>query len=150
MTPIGPPPDPDAPLPAGFRIALDQDAKIVSDDVLFGGSPSRLMRLSGAGVRALRELRDGPIRSRPAAGLARRFTDVGMAHPSPPAPTGPPDVTVVIPVRDRPRELDRCLSALGRDHPVVVVDDGSADGAAVATVCARHGARLERAPPRRT
>lgn len=144
MTPIAPPPDPDAPLPAGFRVALDQDTRTVAADVLFGGSPSRLMRLSGAGVRALRELRDGPVRSRAAARLARRLTDAGLAHPSPPLPAGPLDVTVVIPVRDRPRELDRCLSALGRDHPVVVVDDGSADATAVAAVCARHGAKLER------
>jgi mycofactocin system glycosyltransferase len=123
---------------------LDQDTEVVAGGVLIGGSPRRLMRLSGAGARAFRELRDGSIRSRAAGTLARRLTDAGMAHPCPPAPAGRLDVTVVIPVRDRPRELDRCLSALGGDHPVVVVDDGSADGAAVAAVCARHGVTLER------
>ena len=42
------------------------------------------------------------------------------------------DVTVVVPVRDRPAELARLLAALRadpatRDLPVVVVDDGSAE-----------------------
>ena len=36
----------------------------------------------------------------------------------PPAGTPPPDVTVVVPVRDRAGELDRCLAALGGEHPV--------------------------------
>src|ERR1019366_7511596 len=39
---------------------------------------------------------------------------------------------------------DRCLAATGTRHPVLVVDDGSADPAAVAAVCAARGARLVR------
>ena len=42
---------------------------------------------------------------------------------------------MVIPVRDRPAALDRCLAALGDSYPVIVVDDGSRDPAAVARVC---------------
>ena len=53
---------------------------------------------------------------------------------------------MVIPVRDRTAGLDRCLSALGRRYPVIVVDDGSLDPAAVAAVCAERGARLKRLP----
>ena len=51
---------------------------------------------------------------------------------------------MVIPVRDRAAGLDRCLAALGDSYPVIVVDDGSRDPAAVARVCARRGARLRR------
>ena len=41
--------------------------------------------------------------------------------------------------------LDRCLRAVGQQFPVIVVDDGSADPAAIAAVTARHGAvRLRR------
>src|SRR5215475_9954884 len=65
---------------------------------------------------------------------------------SPPEPASRPDVTVLIPVRDRPVLLDRCLSALGRDYPVLVVDDGSADPRAVADAAAAHGAALVRRP----
>ncbi len=78
------------------------------------------------------------------------MTDAGLAHPVPPdgsdghAVAGL--VTVVIPVRDRAAMLDRCLAALGCAHPVIVVDDGSADGAEIAGVVRRHGAQLHRRP----
>ena len=117
----------------------------MGSDVLFGGSPPRLLRLNAAGVRALEELRGGPVGSPDSGRLARRLTDTGLAHPRPPAPPRPAEVTVVIPVRDRPAGLDRCLSALGPGYPVIVVDDGSADPAATAGVCQRHGARLRAA-----
>jgi mycofactocin glycosyltransferase len=55
-------------------------------------------------------------------------------------------VTVVIPARDRPAYLDRCLAALGRSYPVVVVDDGSRQAAEIAGLCRRHGAALIRRP----
>ncbi len=54
------------------------------------------------------------------------------------------NVSVVIPTRDRPRKLERCLVALGGQCEVVVVDDGSADEAHVAGVVREAGARLVR------
>jgi mycofactocin system glycosyltransferase len=131
-------------LPAGFGIALAADTRFVGSDVVFGGSPLRLLRLNPAGQRALRQLRGGTVGSADSGRLARRLTDAGLAHPRPPLATQPADATVVIPVRDRAAELDRCLDALGPTYPVLVVDDGSADPAAVARVCERHGARLLR------
>jgi mycofactocin system glycosyltransferase len=53
-------------------------------------------------------------------------------------------VTVVVPVRDRVADLDRCLGSLAGGPPVVVVDDASDDPASVARVCERHDARLIR------
>jgi mycofactocin system glycosyltransferase len=53
-------------------------------------------------------------------------------------------VTVVVPVRDRTELLDGCLAGAGRRYPVVVVDDGSRDAGAVATVAGRHGASVIR------
>jgi GT2 family glycosyltransferase len=132
------------PLPAGFGIELDPGTKELTGAILFGGSPARAMRLSAAGVRALAELRRGPVRSAAAGVLARRLTDAGLAHPRPPASAAALAVTVLIPVRDRAAELDRCLAAAGRGYPVVVVDDGSADRVAVAAVARRHGAALLR------
>lgn len=56
--------------------------------------------------------------------------------------TPTPDVTVVVPTRDRPDALASCLSALDaqtlRSFEVVVVDDASRDPDAVAVVVARH------------
>ena len=136
----------DPPLPAGFRIELDPDTRQLTEAILFGGSPARAMKLSAAGCRALGELRAGPVRSAAAGVLARRLTDAGLAHPRPPAAPAPAaaDVTVLIPVRDRTRMLDQCLTALGPAYPVIVVDDGSADPDGVAAVVARHHATLVR------
>jgi mycofactocin glycosyltransferase len=149
----------DQPMPAGLAVELDPGVSQLTGDVLFGGSPARVLRLSPAGVAALAELRQGPVASAAAAVLARRLTDTGLAHPrlsgdgAGPDVTGLDvtgldvtglDVTVVVPVLDRPRELDRCLAAAGTRFPVVVVDDGSADPAATAAVCAARGARLIR------
>jgi glycosyltransferase involved in cell wall biosynthesis len=61
-----------------------------------------------------------------------------------------PEVSVVVPTRDRPAALERCLTALARQTApqleVIVVDDGSDDPAAVRAVVARAapGARLVR------
>jgi mycofactocin system glycosyltransferase len=131
-----------APIPAGLRVEPDLDTVELDADVLLGGSPRRVMRLSAAGRMAWAELRHGPVRSVASGVLARRLTDAGLAHPRPDTSTAL-DVTVVIPVRDRIELLERCLSAIG-DHPVVVVDDGSGDPAAVAAVARGHGARLVR------
>ena len=132
------------PLPTGFRVRVDPDTRQLDDCTLFGGSPGRVMRLSGAGMRAWQQLRDGPISTVEAGLLARRLTDAGLVHPVPPRLPDRPDVTVLIPVRDRQAMLERCLAAVGRSHPVVVVDDGSADPAATAELARRHGARVIR------
>ena len=51
---------------------------------------------------------------------------------------------MVIPARDRLAHLDRCLTALGRTYPVVVVDDGSRQADEMAGLCRQHGATLIR------
>jgi mycofactocin system glycosyltransferase len=130
----------------GFRISMDVALRQLADDTWFGGSPARALRLTAAGARAMAELRDAPVASAGAGALARRLTDAGFAHPRPPELPGVPDVTVVVPVRDRAESLDRCLAALGRRYPVVVVDDGSRAPDSLAEVVARHGATLVRRP----
>jgi mycofactocin system glycosyltransferase len=136
----------DPPLPTGFGVVIDPRTRQFGEDTLFGGAPARVLRLSLAGRAALAELRSGPVRSAAAGRLARKLTDAGLASPQPPPLAARPDVTVLIPARDRPALLDRCLTALGRDYPVLVVDDGSRDPAAVAHVAAAHGAALMRRP----
>lgn len=54
-------------------------------------------------------------------------------------------VTVVVPTRDRPGKLERCLAALrGQPASVVVVDDGSRDPEPVAATALEAGAELVR------
>lgn len=132
------------PLPGGFRVVLDPGTRQLTEDLLFGGSPGRVLRLTAAGRSAWRELLDGPLRSPAAGALARRLTDAGLAHPCPPPPAGAPDVTVVVPARDRAGLLACCLAATGRQYPVIVVDDGSDDPEAVAAVARAHRATLLR------
>lgn len=67
--------------------------------------------------------------------------------------TSTPALCVVVPTRDRPAQLERCLAALSRQTApgleIVVVDDGSSEASAVAAVVAASpGARLIRAAGR--
>jgi glycosyltransferase involved in cell wall biosynthesis len=67
-----------------------------------------------------------------------------------PAKRAPVLISVIIPVRNGERELERCLAALAQsdfaDYECIVVDDGSTDGSAA--VAERHGCRLIRCPSR--
>ena len=119
-------------LPDGFAVRLDPGARRRDDGApLLGGSPLRLLRFS---PRARALLRDDRlvVRDATSAALAARLLEAGVVHPDlPPGPVAV-DVTVVVPVRDRPAELARLLAALRadpatRDLPVVVVDDGSSE-----------------------
>ena len=74
--------------------------------------------------------------------LARRLLAANLADPVLDAVrVRPEELTVVVPVRDRPEQLDRALRALG-GLQLLVVDDASHDPTAVAVVAARHGAHL--------
>jgi glycosyltransferase involved in cell wall biosynthesis len=70
----------------------------------------------------------------------------------PAAPARGDEIAVVVPTRDRPEALGRCLGALASQDldgiEVVVVDDGSRNRGAVEAVAAAHGARLLRSPGR--
>ena len=130
-------------MPAGLRVVLDPATKLLDERTLLGGWPARMLRLSPLGAEALQEIDRAPLQSARSRLLARRLTDAGLAHPRP-IGRAPTTVTVVIPVRDRSAELERCLAALGGSQPVVVVDDGSRDAASIAEIAAAHGARLLR------
>ena len=121
-------------LPQGFRVALDPGARWADDGTgLIGGAPIRLLRLTPAGRAVVDRLAAGePVpRSPGAQSLTRRLLDAGLAHPRPPQPASPPDLVVVIPVRDDPAGLSATMAALTGGPPVVVVDDASADRKAI-------------------
>jgi mycofactocin glycosyltransferase len=133
----------DGGLPAGWGLSLDPATRRTDEGhVLVGGSPLRVLRLSPSGADWLDRTLDGePVSPRPAhRALARRLTDAGLAIPHPDgrhAPR-PEDLAVVIPVLDDADGLRRTLASLGpagEIGEVVVVDDGSADPAAL-----RHAA----------
>ena len=131
------------PLPAGFRIALDPSTR-VDGALVWGGTPWRLLRLTEAGAETLAALRAGDAVADVRGGvLARRLVDAGLAHPRPPVALSPNDVDVVVPVHDDAEHLGACLAGL-TGLAVTVVDDGSADGLAVAAVASKYGARVIR------
>jgi mycofactocin system glycosyltransferase len=131
-------------LPVGFLVELDRHTRIVDGGrALVGGFPTRLIRLTPRAQRLLTG-RTLYVRDVASALLADRLLDLGMATPVVGAlpPPADPRCTVVVPVRDRPRQLARLLSSVGASHPVIVVDDASRHPKAVAAVAAEHGATL--------
>jgi len=129
-------------LPDGFTVRLRDDVLRFDDSrALVGGSPARAVRLAPRAQTLLAHGRltvDGPA----TAALARRLLDGNLADPvldGPPVPAA--ELTIVIPVRGRPEQLDRCLASLAPLR-VIVVDDASHDPGAIATVARRHDAAL--------
>ena len=148
------PPPRDEQLPTGFVVRLGEDTVVCGGTTLLGGSTGSVVRLR---PRAAVIVEDGTVVVRDAvsAALARLLLDRGLAEPvwstgeiADPAELAAQDVlagedvTVVVPVHDRPVQLARLLGALPEGIRVVVVDDGSRDPGAVATVAQRRGARL--------
>ena len=130
-------------------------------DALAAGRPIE----GAASVTLARRLLDaGMAHPRPPVSLPARGAPAAPAPPAGPAPpaathpdvgVAPPSsssssssiaplqaITAVVPVRDDAAGLDATLAGLA--IPCVVVDDGSLDAAAVATVAGRRGARLFR------
>jgi mycofactocin system glycosyltransferase len=137
--------------PAELPVQLARGVRIRDQGrLLVGGTPVRLLRLSARGAAVVAHWRVGPGPIGADEGerrLARRLIDAGMldAHPDP--DPRPHDLAIVVPVRDRAAQLDRCLGALSDSVPgvaITVVDDGSDDARAIAAVVATYGASLVR------
>ena len=137
------PPRSSTPLPGSFRLAQDPSTSVIDDGVVFlGGSPLRLFRVSERARRVIGRWQSGePVGPGRGTGLlARRLVSAGAFTPlAAGTPYGPSDVTVVVPVRDRPLQLDRLLAAL-EGLRCVVVDDASDDAAVVREICAHRDA----------
>lgn len=135
---------------ATLPVALSPAVRVSAGGrLLTGGSPLRLISLTPGGARVVSRWRTpAPVGERPGERrLARRLLDAGILTPHPPPAPTTGELTVVVPVRDRPAQLERCLDAIGRvcpDSPVVVVDDGSRRPEPVRAICASRGAALLR------
>ncbi len=133
------------PLPASFVLTEDPSTQnFDGGTVILGGNPLRLFRISERARGLVERWRSGaPVGARRSAQLlARRLVSAGVFVPHPAdSAFGPEDVTVVVPVRDRPAQLERLLGALG-DLACVVVDDASSDAGDTKEIAERHGARF--------
>jgi mycofactocin glycosyltransferase len=132
------------PLPATFRLTADPSTMTFGDGtVLMGGSPLRLLRLSERARTLNEKWNEGaPVGDRRGARLlARRLVSAGLSLPHPTASSfTADDVTVVIPVRDRPDPLRELLASL-EGLSCVVVDDASRRPALTEQVAREVGAR---------
>lgn len=131
-------------LPDGFVVRLNRRTRIIDDGAtLVGGSPTRISHLKPLARDRIcgREIRvtDSATRA-----LANHLLTTGMADPvvGELPPVDRDLITVVIPVKDRPRQLDRLLRSIDAAFPVIVVDDGSNDPSAVLAVARRRGAEI--------
>jgi mycofactocin glycosyltransferase len=139
------PPRASTPLPGSFTLTEDASTRrFDGGTVLLGGSPLRLFRFSERARQLVERWRAGaaPGPRRPAQLLARRLVSAGAFVPHAAGGTfGIQDVTAVVPVRDRPAQLDRVLDALG-GLACIVVDDASVDAGATKEIAERRGARF--------
>lgn len=133
-------------LPPGFRVRVRPAVQQVGH-TLVGGSPPTVLRLADRAARVIPA--PGEILSVGDPVTARVAETLMAANLADPVPTDAPgsleELTVVVPVHDRPEVLARCLTAVSHpDVRVVVVDDHSEDAAGIAAVADRHGARVLR------
>jgi len=138
-------------VPAGWRLLPAAGAQVLRDgEVLLGGSPLRVLKLSARATGLV----SGWLAGEPVGGedaerrLARRLLDAGLAHPDPPPSEADAidEVTVIVPVYADPERLRACLAPLAGGPRVIVVDDGSPDPHAIATVAQEVGAQCLRHP----
>ena len=129
-------------------VAVDSEVRRAGPErtLLLGGSPTRLFRLTAAGAALLDRVSEGrAIDANDAqAALVERWIDAGVLHPLPAVGQGPygaQDVSVVVPVKDDAEGVQRLLASLAEHRErdgavarVIVVDDGSAEPAALAEV----------------
>ncbi len=140
-------PDGPPPLPEGFGVRPGPGFRSLDGGrVLLGGSPLRLLALRPRATALVNGWLAGtPVGPSVAERrLARRLVTSTLFLPQPGGPAPSPDqVTVVVPVRDRPSALAALLASLG-DLTTVVVDDGSDDPDRTEAVARAAGAAVRR------
>jgi mycofactocin system glycosyltransferase len=134
------------------RLAIDTRVTFFdAGRIVIGGTPRRLSRLGKPAQQLMACLRraghGGLVVSTESELLvARVLIDRGLAHPLP-LPPDPDadsvDIDVIIPTRGRVAQVERLLATLDRPD-VVVVDDATEPGDALAAVVERHRGRLVR------
>ena len=111
--------------PAVTRYELDNSTRRVGDEVVIGGSPLRLFRLTARGVEAYEQIAAGE--DVPSSKLVDRLLDAGAIHPRPEqAARSAADVTVVVPAFGVDSTTIRDIVACCPGVPTfIVVDDAS-------------------------
>lgn len=136
-------------LPHSFVVRLNPRTRVLDGGAaLLGGSPARYVRLSAQARKCLRD-REVTVVDETSARLADTLLDSGLADPAiDRLPLLEISCTVVIPVRNRPRELARLLASLvqateAETRPrIIVVDDASVSPSTTRRIASQHGAEF--------
>jgi mycofactocin glycosyltransferase len=107
------------------RYRLDTSTRRPADDVVIGGSPLKLFRLTPAGARVFSHIAAGD--DVPCSKLVDRLLDAGAIHPRPErSPHTSADVTVVVPAFGAGRDkIEGIVARCPGVATVIVVDDAS-------------------------
>lgn len=138
-------PPTEAPIPEGTRVSFDERATFLDRNLVSGGSPWRLLRLTSSSYAVAKRWQTSGIVRAGEERFARTLVQQGLIHPRFEVPFEIDEIDVVVPVYDDVASLSAILGLLTGFH-VTVVDDGSRDGAAVAACASEHRATLVRLP----
>lgn len=141
-------PPTEAPIPEGTRVSVDEHAGFLDRNLVSGGSPWRLLRLTSSSYGVARRWRTIGVVRAGEERFARTLVQQGLVHPHFDVPLEVDEIDVVVPVYDDVASLATLLGSLTGFH-VTVVDDGSRDAAAVLTCATEFQATLIRSPENR-
>lgn len=137
-------PAPEAfPIPEGTSVSVDEAARFVDRNLVCGGSPWRLLRLSPPSRDVVARWRGGGVVGPSEGRFARTLVQQGILHPRFERELALEDIDVIIPVMDDVVDLELLLAQLAGFN-ITVVDDGSLDPAAIAACTERYSVRRVR------
>jgi len=142
LLPLAPSPI-ETPIPLGTNVTLDSEATFIDRELVSGGSPWRLLRLSGASHALAERWKNGGVVQVGEERFARTLVLQGLLRPHFSAELHVDALDVVVPVFDDVSTLRTLLGQLEGFH-VTVVDDASPKGDEISECCESFGAYLIR------
>ncbi|HWD95690.1 MAG TPA: mycofactocin biosynthesis glycosyltransferase MftF [Acidimicrobiales bacterium] len=138
-------PPTEAPIPEGTRVSFDEHATFLDRDLVSGGSPWRLLRLTSPSFAVATRWRTNGVVRAGEERFARTLVQQGLLHPHFEVPLAMDQIDVVVPVYEDVESLATLLGNLVGFH-VIVVDDGSRNAVAIARCVEEFDATLVRLP----
>jgi mycofactocin system glycosyltransferase len=126
-------------------LSFDEHATFLDRNLMSGGSPWRLLRLTASSYAVARRWQSNGVVSAGEERFARTLVQQGLFHPNFDVPFDIDEIDVVVPVYEDVASLATLLGMLS-GFRITVVDDGSSNAAPIATCAADYHAVLVRLP----
>jgi mycofactocin system glycosyltransferase len=133
----------ESPIPQGTKVTLDEHATFLDRDLVSGGSPWRLLRLTGASRAVAGRWQSGGVVQAGEERFARTLVLQGLLHPNFTGTLNRDEIEVIVPTFNDVSSLRVLLGQLEGFH-VTVVDDNSSNANDVATCAEEFGSTLLR------